>query len=38
MTSKNDKLEKSKNYWLNEPNKFTDLYNTKKKKRCYSKR
>ena len=30
MTSKNDKLEKSKNYWLNEPNKFTDLYNTKK--------
>ena len=30
MTSKNDKLEKSKNYWLNEPNKFTDLYKTKK--------
>ena len=30
MTSKNNKLEKSKNYWLNEPNKFTDLYKTKK--------
>ena len=30
MISKNDKLEKSKDYWLNEPNKFTDLYKTKK--------
>ena len=30
MISKNDKLEKSKDYWINEPNKFTDLYKTKK--------
>ena len=30
MISKNDKLEKSKDYWLNEPKKFTDLYKTKK--------
>ena len=30
MISKNDKLEKSKDYWLSEPNKFTDLYTTKK--------
>ena len=30
MISKNDKLKKSKDYWLNEPNKFSDLYKTKK--------